>query len=151
MEGTTERERDEFFKLRDKIVAAEEEGMKQEGVRDQWKWSGKNYNGPRWAMLSVWRPLETVHRDPLAVMDPKSLFKNEGKRPYVPFERIYKDRPGFEEGYRSQNLMPIAPEEDNGYKWYYISEQRPEEVYTLKLFDSEAHKEDSKGCRVCCA
>ena len=138
MESTSKAERDDFFKLREEIIATEEEGIKQSGVDDQWKWSGKHYHGPRWAMFSVWRPLETVRRDPLAVMDPKSLFAKKGTRPYVPFERIYKDRPGFEKGYKSENLLPIAPEEE-GHNWYYISEQKPEEVYALKLFDSDAH------------
>ncbi len=95
-------------------------------------------------MLSVWRSLETVHRDPLAVMDSKSLFEKKGVTPYVPMERTYRDRPGFAKAYKSENLFPLAPETDDRYTWYYISEQTPEELYTIKLFDSEAHKEGSE-------
>ena len=145
IEGTSEQERSHFLNLRNEIVAAEKKAMTEEGVSDSWQWSGKNYEGPRWCMLSVWRPLETVNRDPLAVMDPKSLFKNDGRRPYVPFARVYKDRPGFEKEYRSENVLPIAPKDGDEYKWYYIGEQKPEEVYALKLFDSEAHKEGSEA------
>lgn len=141
--GTTADEQEEFLRLREEILAAEQEAMDEEGVSDPWEWSGAKYNGPRWAMLSVWRPLETVYRDPLAIMDPKSLFESD--KPYVPFKRAYKDRPGFEKEYFSENLLPVAPDQESGkvHKWYWISEQTPEEVYALKLFDSEAHKKGS--------
>ena len=144
VESTAAWERGEFFKLRDEIVQAEEEGMKLEGVTDQWLWSGKNYAGPRWAILSVWRPLDSVHRDPLAIMDPRTLFKQGVERkPYAPFERTYKDRPGFVKEYTSANMLPITPETGDEHRWYYISNQKPEELYALKLFDSEAHKQGS--------
>ncbi|KIW38863.1 uncharacterized protein PV06_08691 [Exophiala oligosperma] len=145
--SNTPAERERFFSLRDQIIKAEDEAMAREGgVTDQWSWSGENYAGPRWMMLSVWRPLETVHRDPLAVMDPKSLLLKpgqEGKPPYALFTRMYRDRPGFEKEYQSENLLPLAPENGADHKWYYISEQKPDEVYALKLFDSEAQKQDS--------
>ncbi len=47
MESTSEEERDAFFDSREAIIAAEEEGMRQEGVSDQWEWSGKNYTKPQ--------------------------------------------------------------------------------------------------------
>lgn len=144
VESTTADEREGFFQLRAEILAAEAEAMEEEGVSDQWQWSGKNYAGPRWAMLSVWRPLETVHRDPLAVMDPKTLFTQDVEKPYVPFQRMYKDRPGFANEYKSENMFPRAAEPATPHTWYYISEQRPEEVYCLKLFDSEAQKAGSR-------
>lgn len=144
MSSNTAVEREKFFGLRDEIIAAEDEAMAQEGVADQWSWSGKNYAGPRWMMLSVWRPLETVHRDPLAVMDPESLLKPcQKKPPYALFTRMYRDRPGFEKEYQSENLLPLAPESGGDHKWYYLSEQKPDEVYALKLFDSEAQKQGS--------
>ncbi len=158
MAGTTSRqERDTFFRLRDEILAAEDEAMKEAGTHDQWAWSGDNYAGPRWAILSVWRPLETVRRDPLAVMDPSTLFRKgvvDGP-PYAPFKRMYRDRPGFQKEYQSENMLPIAPKTDDGnlHQWYYISEQRPDEVYALKLFDSEAQRkhEDGKLVAECAA
>ncbi len=118
--------------------------MEAEGVADQWDWSGKNYNGPRWGYLSVWRALETVHRDPLGVMDPRSMFRPEVEKPYIGLQRVYNDRPGFEKKFRSENPLIVAPGSGNEHKWYYISQQTPEEVYALKLFDSDAHKEGSE-------
>jgi hypothetical protein len=140
LDGTTAEERDEFYRLREEILAAEEKAMEEEGVRDhdQWKWSGANYRGPRWAMLSVWRPLETVRRDPLAVMDPRSLCNDL----CVPLQRMYRARPGFVDEYLSENLFPLSPATGEGkaHRWYYISDQTPDEVWALKLFDSEAQK-----------
>lgn len=145
--STSAEEREQFWRLRGEILRAEDAAMAAEGVTDQWRWSGRNYAGPRWAMLSVWRPLETVRRDPLAVMDPASLFngKSAGRRlPYASFERMYRQRPGFEEEYKSENMLPIAPRDGTQqHQWYYIRDQKAEEVLALKLFDSEAHKEGS--------
>lgn len=142
-DGVPREEREEFFRLRGEILEAEDKAMREEGVSDQWAWSGGNYAGPRWAMLSVWRPFETVRRDPLAVLDPRSLFEPGTETPYVPIQRVYRDRPGFEKEFRSENMLAVAPGEGRTHRWYYISDQEPEEVYALKLFDSEAHRRGS--------
>jgi hypothetical protein len=144
VQATTEEERNEFFRLREEIMAAEDEAIKAEGVSDLWDWSGKGYNGPRWAYFSIWRALETVQRDPLAVLDAKSLFRPEVEKPYVAFQRLYPDRPGFEANFRSENPMIVAPERGDQHQWYYISHQTPEEVYALKIFDSDAGKGGSE-------
>ena len=144
MGGTTDAERKEFLGLREEIIAAEEAAMEAEGVTDQWDWSGKNYRGPRWGYLSVWRAMETVHRDPLGVMDPRSLFRPEVEKPYIGLQRTYADRPGFQSGFKSENPLIVAPENGDAHKWYWISQQKAEEVFALKLFDSEAHKEGSE-------
>ncbi|OQV07421.1 hypothetical protein CLAIMM_11860 [Cladophialophora immunda] len=148
IEGTTEAERREFFALRDEIIAAEDAAMGQQGLSDQWEWSGQNYHGPRWAMLSVWRPLEPVHRDPLGVLDPRTLLSRtdddaiEKNNPaYIALQRVYKARPGFAPEFRSENMIAVAPRDGAMHQWYYISEQQPDEVYALKLFDSEAHRQ----------
>ncbi|ETN45879.1 uncharacterized protein HMPREF1541_00060 [Cyphellophora europaea CBS 101466] len=144
-ESTTPEEKAKFFALRQEILNAEDAAIAADGVRDQWDWSGRNYNGPRWAMLSVWRPLETVLRDPLAIMDPRTLFTGKPQaQTYAKFERMYRARPGFEPEYKSENMLPIAPSDDEEHWWYWLSEQKPDEVYTLKLFDSEAHREGSQ-------
>ena len=102
--------------------------MKEEGVSDQWDWSGTNYQGPRWGYLSVWRAFETVHSDPLAVMDPPTLFRGELTKPYVGLQRIYNERPGFVKRFKSENPLIVAPERGEEHRWYYISQQQAEEV-----------------------
>lgn len=137
-------ERAEFLRLRDEIITAENEGMKAEGEEDLGQWSGGNYKGPRWAMLSIWRPMEQVFRDPLAVMDARRFFDDKRGKRYAEFVRNYRDRPGFQNNYTSVNMLPLAPQKGQEHTWYYLGEQKPEEVYALKLFDSEAHKQGSK-------
>jgi hypothetical protein len=45
------------------IIAAEDEAAVE----------GKEYNGRRYALFSVWRPLKTVGRDPISVCDSNSI------------------------------------------------------------------------------
>jgi hypothetical protein len=147
-----------FFQLKAEIHQAEYVAMKSKGVNEIWNWNGEGYKGPRWGILSVWRPLEVVKKDPLAVMDMRDLLKDDGegkgKKRYLGMERVYKDRPGFAQEYLTENLMPMPPqpppEEGGGngnrnrHDWFNISEQTPVEVHALKLFDSGAHKEGSE-------
>lgn len=169
---TTERERTEFLGLWREIQEGERVGIEREqggngtGEEEAWRWSGRNYKGPRWGIYSVWRPLEVVERDPLGVMDAAAFFGNDkggsardggeedddddddrdnGK--YTRFPRTYHSRPGFTPSYMSENILPAAPKQgmseqeciDSGYRFFYVDRQTPEEVWVLKLFDSEAH------------
>ncbi|KAF6808104.1 GA4 desaturase-like protein [Colletotrichum plurivorum] len=165
----SEAEREEFFKLRREIIDAEDRAIAEAGIGPEvieedtqprgghWEWDGTNYDGPRYAFFSVWRALETVHRDPLAVMDmglPASK-----KVEFAPLTRTYRNRPKCVPYYYSQNMMirPIRSgdsdsgfeEEDDGqgdrHNWFYISEQTPEEVYFIKFFDSEALVRRGRG------
>ncbi|KAK4506463.1 hypothetical protein PRZ48_000195 [Zasmidium cellare] len=139
--GVPASEREEFFRLRDEILRGENDAMEAEGVDDIWQWSGRNYAGPRWAMLSVWRPFETVHRDPLGILLGSNDRSGKIDVPYVPFPRVYKARPGFEAQYASENCFPLGPEEGERHVWGYVSEQKNDEILVLKLFDCEAEKE----------
>jgi hypothetical protein len=161
---TTSEERTDFFELWAAIQAAEQQAILEEqggaDERHMWAWSGRNYKGPRWAIFSVWRPLEVVQSDPLGVMDARTFFSSSsghdhGDR-YVIYDRTYKDRPGFTPSYRSENILPIGPSAtasseavaDQGHRFFYIPDQTPEEVYILKLFDSEAQTARGRGSGV---
>jgi hypothetical protein len=144
LDSTTASERAEFFQLRREIIEKEESAIREEGVSDQWEWSGKNYRGPRWGILSVWRALETVQADPLGVMDARSFLRADVEKSYVAMQREYANRPGFIPSFRSENVIARPPVAGKEHKWYYISQQRPEEVYALKLFDSAAVVEGSE-------
>ena len=97
----------------------------------------------RWGIINVWRPISTVTRDPLAACDwntvaegdlfPKQVslpskgsntFENVSAGTGKPFERL---------GVRS----------NPNHRWYYKSEQRPNEVMFVKCFDS---KKDVARC-----
>jgi hypothetical protein len=118
----------------DKLVAS---GIKAEEL-------GKKYNGPRWAMFSIWRPLKTVRRDPLALSSTATFPKDD----YVPFSVLFptgvKDEGNGDgdEGHREAVYLAHGSMEGNGeHEWYWIKNQRPEEVFVIQLFDSEAERE----------
>jgi hypothetical protein len=91
MDATTAHERDEFFRLKNEIIAAEDRGIAEAGASNHLDWDGANYDGPRWAQFSIWRPAEVVQSDPLAVLNPRSLFRQVSHhdlehKPYVSFD-----------------------------------------------------------------
>jgi hypothetical protein len=73
--------------------------------------------------ISIWRPTETVQNWPLALCDGASISNDDlleadlVRRDYVGSTLFAKYRPG--------------------YRWYYLSNQRPEEVFLIKNFDSD--------------
>lgn len=131
---TTPEERATFFQLHAEVVAAQDAAMKEAGI-DEANWDGSNYAGPRWGMFSVWRPLSPVRRSPLAIMDPRDLTS------YAELPRVYRNRPGFVASYTSTNLIVRGPKEHEKHRWYYLPGQQVDEVYAIKLFDSESQKE----------
>ena len=91
-----------------------------------------HYNGPRWAMFSVWRPLKTVKRDPLALSDCRTFPKED----YVDYKVSFPSA-GGEESHKEEVFLACGSE---GHAWHWISNQRPDEVLIIQLFDSEAEK-----------
>ncbi|KJZ70018.1 hypothetical protein HIM_10599 [Hirsutella minnesotensis 3608] len=89
--------------------------------------------GPRWALYSVWRPLKTVRRDPLAAID----FTTVDDDDYVSFAVPAATQGGPDMG------KPYAGEafsatHSKRHQWYWIDSQTPEEVLILRFFDSTA-------------
>jgi hypothetical protein len=98
----------------------------------------KDSGGPRWALYSIWRPLRTVKRDPLAVADYRSVDEED----YVPLAVKYPrlGLPGKSETYDSESIMAKYSE---GHKWYWIDSQTAEEIWVVKFFDSDDEKAGS--------
>ncbi|KXH59619.1 GA4 desaturase [Colletotrichum salicis] len=170
VEAVSQADRDEFLRLRRDIIEAEDRAIKESGIgpeiqREQglpptgghWTWNGANYKGPRYAFFSVWRPFETVRRDPLAVMDISLPVSKEID--FAPLTRTYRKRPGCVPFYYSQNAMlrPLdARKKGHGvqdgdqnatgeHAWCYLSHQSPEEVYLIKFYDSDALVRKGQG------
>lgn len=140
-------EQKEFFKLREDILRAEQSAIEKSGQTDHTKWDGANYQGPRWAHFSIWRPLDTVERDPLGLLDPTSIFTvpssyAEKRKAYVSIPFPHRDRRGLLD-YEGTNIMPAPPQLERPHRWYWTQKQQPNEVYAIKFFDSEAWKEGS--------
>ena len=105
--------------------------------------------GPRYAAFSIWRPLKMVGRDPITLCPRKETGLADSNHfvhwPYhnkIPgpqdmggdFIKEY-GMLGVRQEEPPAQTMTNAPGSDS-LKWYYISQQQPDEVLFIKLFDS---------------
>ena len=119
------------------IIEAEEKLLAEgKSLRDEYALSGL---GPRWALYSIWRPLKRVRRDPLALGDARTFQQAD----YVPvvvktpnLGVVNGDGPGG-----THDAESYLARWSSGQKWYFISQQEPEEVLVIGLFDSERDSE----------
>jgi len=92
------------------------------------------YDGPRWAMFSIWRPLKTVRRDPIALSDCRTFPKED----YVNFSVLCPT--GVDDGSSSHRESVFLAHASENHAWHWISNQEPDEVLVIQLFDSDAEK-----------
>lgn len=85
----------------------------------------------RFQIINVWRPIQTIRKDPLGVADAISVPDND----LLPVQLIYPDRVG--------ETFTVRPNAD--HRWYFLREQTPGEVMLIKCFDS---KVDGRARRV---
>ena len=112
------------------IVDAAKEILEAEDTASK---TGEPYNGPRFAALSVWRPVKTVRRDPLAVSVSASILRED----FVPFDyRV----PNLDDEYLVEAYSIKPPKDASLQLWYWLPEQKPDEVLVIRLADSEAQK-----------
>ncbi|RGP63894.1 ga4 desaturase [Fusarium sporotrichioides] len=164
----------------EKVIEAEnrllESGVQWNDLKDHYQ-GGENgsVKVPRFALFSIWRPLKTVHRDPLALSSAASFPVSD----YVPTDQreptdhnipahLYRiidpdavnitnknevNDSNNDDTYQTQSYLAYAPRdrEKTSHDWHYISEQQPSDVLVIQLFDNEmeAHAraplEDGKG------
>ncbi|EWG40947.1 hypothetical protein FVEG_03157 [Fusarium verticillioides 7600] len=115
------------------------------------KYNAEGKLGPRYAAYSVWRPMRTVTRDPLA-MAPRWSFPQDGALGFLGYESRMLAAPSMGGDFLRELESVVISEadarayEDSGVvasgmespKWYYLPEQKPDEVIVLKFFDSAA-------------
>jgi hypothetical protein len=92
------------------------------------------YQGRRYAFLTFWRPLRTVSRDPLAVLDVTSF---DADKELVEFAN---KQPGVDEAFIT-GLYLLQGHNADQHRWFWISEQKTDEVLLISLFDSFAARE----------
>lgn len=99
-------------------------------------------NGPRWAIYSIWRPLKIVRRDALAVSDQRTIRPND----YVPTIMKFPSLglPGIPQTHDIDSYLSRYSE---SHKWFWIEEQKPEEVFVITFFDSDAEQEGGRASR----
>lgn len=120
--------------VRADIIEAAEPAVRAE---DQASANGTEYNGPRYALYSIWRPINTVKRDPLAVADLQTVAPEDCVECLGRQLGVHGD---FNSG-----IYVVKPSERTAeQKWYWLPEQKPEEVLVIKLADSEAFGKEGK-------
>ena len=81
----------------------------------------------RFAVINVWRPISgPVQESPLAVCDAQSMVQDD----FVKHVLRYRDRDG--------EVYSVAY--NPNHRWYYIPNQKKEEVLLLKCYDSDEHR-----------
>lgn len=81
----------------------------------------------RWQALNLWRPIKTVLRDPLAISDATS----------VPMSDQYTFTSSAQPGKLPVRILFTRAGEHSMHRWYYLKEQRPDELLIFKTFDSD--------------
>ncbi|KAI5797839.1 hypothetical protein DFH27DRAFT_560449 [Peziza echinospora] len=91
-------------------------------------------SGYRAILIGTWRPLvDPILEDrPLALCDYQSTSQSD----LIAADRFYGDRVG--EVYYMRY--------DPGQRWHWLSEQTPEEVFVMKIYDSHPQKDESRYC-----
>ncbi|OAA61763.1 hypothetical protein SPI_04622 [Niveomyces insectorum RCEF 264] len=81
----------------------------------------------RWQIVNLWRPINTVFKDPLAVADARSVPDTD----LVEAAIVYRDHER-----RSWTITAAKPPQQ--HKWYYKHAQTPDEALLIKCYDSVA-------------
>ncbi|KAJ0143968.1 Uncharacterized protein HZ326_13239 [Fusarium oxysporum f. sp. albedinis] len=93
----------------------------------------KNCQGRRWALYTTWRPLKPVKRDPMAYVDYWTADEQDG----ISF---WRNSPGVHVTFELDVLLTKA---NPKHKWYWISDQTPDEILLMKITDTESEKNGS--------
>ena len=152
------------------VIKAENEllksGVKWDDLKDHYQKNKKGSAGvPRYALFSIWRPLKTVRRDPLALSScasfptsdyaPLDIVQPSGR--HVPSDLSQMIDPNQSNGHDSTQAYHNGSEDENApthlsnsylayapcdaekksHNWHFISNQEPTEVLIIQLFDNE--------------
>jgi hypothetical protein len=92
----------------------------------------------RWGIINVWRPLEPVQRDPLAVCDGSSVRDAELSEVMTVLGTAQGKFGEASKGANVATWVVHAPEEgDGGHRWWYYRDMQPDEVILIRCFDSK--------------
>ena len=112
-------------------IIAEEDRLQAAGLPLDTHYSSSPA-APRWAAYSVWRPLKTVKRDPLAVGDMRSFQEEDLGIIGVPVPTMDPEG-AVKEMHTVNSYVGIGRE---GLRWSYVSEQKRDEVLIVGHWDS---------------
>ena len=87
----------------------------------------KKWLEKRVVLMNFWRPINTVYRSPLALVDASTVSKND-----LNFAEVRG-------GLNDPNRPPLYGwnlSYNPAHRWYYAFEMQPEEIFAFKLYDS---------------
>lgn len=90
----------------------------------------------RWGILNVWRPVQTIEKDPFTVCDSRTVVDED----IVPVQAKLPPRGTGGKGYEAVSVgtgfetSEIKANPD--HRWYYMSSMQPDEALVFKIFDS---------------
>ncbi|KAI8954376.1 hypothetical protein F4801DRAFT_587491 [Xylaria longipes] len=90
----------------------------------------------RWGTVNLWRPIQTIRRDPLCFCDGRTISDED----LVPMEAIPPPR-GTSRFYKSvskgEGFQTLEVRASPKHKWYYVSGMQPDEALVFKCYDSK--------------
>ncbi|SMQ50379.1 unnamed protein product [Zymoseptoria tritici ST99CH_3D7] len=131
--------RDTFRLARPDITAAAQSIIDAEEAQSR----GEDVVVPRFAAYSLWRPLKTVHRDPLALLDsqtlsPSDIVATTNRIPSSYSKCSLPDNSNLlaDGSYIVSAYTALPPKHPEQQKWYWVPEQKVDEVLIVKFADS---------------
>ncbi|OAL36596.1 hypothetical protein AYO20_04212 [Fonsecaea nubica] len=94
----------------------------------------------RWAIINLWRPLNHVTRDNMALCDARTVAENELAAVYADLpEELRNAKTGYNFAAKSRSEAWEVKANTGAHKWYYASGMNPNEALLIKQFDSKPH------------
>ena len=91
----------------------------------------------RWGIINVWRPLETIRKDPLTLCDAQTVRDED----VMPVQAKLPPKGTGGKGYESVSVgtgfETLELKANPDHRWYYMSEMQPDEAFVFKIFDSK--------------
>lgn len=154
---------EEVIKAENRLL---ESGVQWDDLKDHYGGDQVDGGVPRFALFSIWRPLKTVHRDPLALSPctsfPESDYVPSGQlepadhripahvsriidpnalNSSVTTGQLVRDNALHRDDatYQTEGYLAYGPrdKEQKAHDWHFIAEQEPSDVLIIQLFDNE--------------
>lgn len=98
----------------------------------------------RWGTVNLWRPIQTIRRDPLAFCDGRTT-SDEDLVPVDATPPLKGARTLYESVSKGDGFQTLEVRASPRHKWYYLSEMQPDEAVIFKCYDSK-NSSQSRCC-----
>ncbi|KAI0544549.1 hypothetical protein F4679DRAFT_564553 [Xylaria curta] len=98
----------------------------------------------RWGTVNLWRPIQTIRRDPLCFCDGRTISDED----LVPVDAVPppKGTSSFYESIsKGDGFQTLEIRANPNHKWYYLAQMQPDEALIFKCYDSK-NTSNSRCC-----